>query len=165
MSASSAEMMGFTKRLALICDLIAATIFVSLFVAIVAQTTMRYVFRSPLTLSLEFATLAFIWLTFWVASCMAVNDHIRFDVVSNMFPEQARRLFGIVTNLFFAAVFILGAPAAWDYFQFVETQRTGSMGISQQWAFGPFFIFFAVMPLKMLLNVAVLLSGSWKVRI
>ena len=80
--------------------------FAALFAAIAAQTIMRYVFRDPLTNSLEFATIAFIWLVFWVASCnMSVNDHVRFDIAYNLFPEQVRRLFGIITNLGFAAIF------------------------------------------------------------
>lgn len=159
-------MIGFTKRLIFVFDLIAAAMFGSLFVAIVAQTTMRYVFRSPLTLTLEFATLAFIWLTFWVGSlCLPVNGHIRFDVVTAALPEQVRRLFGIVTNLFFAAVFILAAHATWEYFEFLASQRTGSIGIGQQLAFGPYFIFFVIMPAKMVVNVVVLLSPHWKERI
>jgi TRAP-type C4-dicarboxylate transport system permease small subunit len=159
-------MMVFTKRLTFILDLVAAAMFASLFIAIVAQTTMRYVFRSPLTLTLEFATLAFIWLTFWVASFgLGIRDHIRFDILSNLFPEQVRRLFAIVTNLFFAAIFILAAGATWEYFDFLQNQRTGSLGLSQQWAFGPFFIFFAIMPAKMVLNTIVLLGPGWKERI
>ena len=153
----------FIKHLVIVLDLIAAAIFASLFVAIVAQTTMRYVFNSPLTLTLEFATLAFIWLTFWVASFgLAVKDHISFDVVANLFPEQARRLFAIVTNLFFAVVFLLAAHAHWEYFLFLELTRTGSMNIGHQWAFGPFFIFFAIMPLKLALNAIMLMSPRWK---
>jgi TRAP-type C4-dicarboxylate transport system permease small subunit len=158
-------MMHFARRLTFILDLIAVAMFASLFVAIVAQTIMRYVFRSPLTLSMEFATIAFIWLTFWVASCLAVNDHIRFDIINHLFPDQTKRLFAIVTNLFFAGVFVLGAKANWDYFLFLESQRTGSLSLSHQWAFGPFFIFFAIMPLKMLLNIVVLLTPRWKERI
>jgi TRAP-type C4-dicarboxylate transport system permease small subunit len=158
--------MDFIRRLIFILDLIAVAIFGSLFVAIVAQTTMRYVFRSPLTLTLEFATIAFIWLSFWVASFgLSIQDHIRFDMVSNLFPEQARRLFGILTNLFFAGVFVLAAKANWEYFQFLEIQRTGSMSLSHQWAFGPYFVFFAIMPLKMSLNAIVLMSPGWKERI
>ncbi len=153
----------FIKRLVFVLDLIAAAIFASLFIAIVAQTTMRYVFNSPLTLTLEFATLAFIWLTFWVASFgLAVKDHISFDIVSNLFPEQARRLFAILTNLFFAVVFVLAAQAHWEYFEFLDLTRTGSMNIGHQWAFGPFFIFFAIMPVKLALNAVILMSPRWK---
>ncbi len=159
-------MTDFIKRLTFILDLIAAAMFGSLFIAIVAQTTMRYVFRAPLTVTLEFATVAFIWLTFWVASFgLKINDHIRFDIVSNLFPEQVRRLFAIVTNVFFVVVFILGAYATWEYFDFLKTQHTGTLGVTQQWAFAPYFIFFAVMPAKMALNTIMLLSPRWKERI
>jgi TRAP-type C4-dicarboxylate transport system permease small subunit len=158
--------MIFVKRLVFILDLIAVAIFGSLFIAIVAQTIMRYVFRSPLTLTMEFATIGFIWMTFWVASFgLRINDHLRFDIVSNMFPEQARRLFGIVTNLFFAGVFVLAAQANWEYFEFLAIQRTGSMNLGHQWAFGPYFVFFAIMPLKMTLNAIMLMSPRWKERI
>lgn len=154
------------RRLVFALDLVAAAMFCAMFGTIIAQTTMRYVFRSPLTTSLEFATLAFIWLVFWVASCnLAVNDHVRFDIVYNLLPDQARRVFSIITNLFFALVFVLAARETWSYFQFLETQYTASMTISYQLAFFPYFIFFIVLPAKMLVNVAVLLSPSWRERI
>ena len=159
-------MMLIHRRLMFALDLVAAAMFCAMFATIIAQTTMRYVFRSPLTTSLEFATLAFIWLVFWVASCnLVVNDHVRFDIVYNMLPEQARRVFSIVTNLFFALVFVLAARETWDYFLFLETQYTASMTISYQLAFFPYFIFFIVLPAKMLVNVAVLLSPRWRERI
>ncbi|MGH7004105.1 MAG: TRAP transporter small permease [Alphaproteobacteria bacterium] len=159
-------MMLSYKRLVFLLDLIAAAMFCTMFAAIIAQTTMRYLFRSPLAHSLEFATVAFIWLVFWVASCnLAINDHIRFDIVYNLLPERIRRLFAIITNLGFAVVFILAAHATWEYFLFLETQYTASMAVSYQWAFFTYFIFFVVLPAKMLLNVAALLSPRWKERI
>jgi TRAP-type C4-dicarboxylate transport system permease small subunit len=159
-------MMLSYRRVVFLLDLIAAAMFCTMFAAIIAQTTMRYLFRSPLAHSLEFATIAFIWLVFWVASCnLAINDHIRFDIVYNLLPEPIRRLFGIITNLAFAVVFVLAAPATWEYFLFLETQYTASMATSYQWAFFTYFIFFVILPVKMILNVVALLSPRWKERI
>jgi TRAP-type C4-dicarboxylate transport system permease small subunit len=164
-SARPAGMMLRYRRVVFWLDVIAAAMFCTMFAAIIAQTTMRYLFRSPLAHSLEFATIAFIWLVFWVASCnLAINDHIRFDIVYNLLPDSIRRLFGVITNLTFAVIFVLAAPATWDYLVFLQTQYTASMTISYMWAFFTYFIFFAILPVK-ILNVVALLSPRWQERI
>jgi TRAP-type C4-dicarboxylate transport system permease small subunit len=164
-AASGGAMLSY-RRVAFLLDLAAAAMFCVLFGTIIAQTTMRYVLNAPLTQSLEFATVAFIWLVFWVASCnLSISDHVRFDIVYILFPEQVRRWFSVATNAFFIAIFVMAASETVQYFLFLRTQYTASMAITYQLAFFTYFIFFAVLPARMALNVAWLLSPRWQRRI
>ena len=147
-------------------NVVAGLLFLSIFAILVAQTTMRYVFRAPLTTSQEMATMAFIWLIFWTAACcLKISDHIRFDLIYELVPDWLKRIFMIVCNLLFMAVFVYAARATFDYFLFLERQFTASLRLSYQVAFAPYFLFFFLFPLKLAINVAGLVGPGWKTRL
>jgi C4-dicarboxylate transporter, DctQ subunit len=147
-------------------NLVAGLLFLVIFATIVAQTAMRYVFRSPLTTSQELATLAFIWLIFWtVACCLKINDHIRFDLVYELVPNWTKRLFLITCNLLFLGVFIHAANDTVQFFHFIERQYTASLRLTYQLAFFPYFLFYFLFPMKLALNIAILLGPNWQSRL
>ena len=151
------------KRLIFIADLIGALMFSAIFCAIIAQTIMRYVFRAPLATSLEFATIMFVWLIFWSASFnLSLRDHFRFDVLYNVLPDQVRRVFNIVTCAIFLAIFVYAAKATWEYFLFLRTQTTPSLVWSYQVTFATFFIFCIALPMRLLVNIGMMLSPRWR---
>jgi TRAP-type C4-dicarboxylate transport system permease small subunit len=151
------------KRLVFIADLIGAGMFLAMFCAIIAQTIMRYVFRTPLTTSLEFATIMFVWLIFWAASFnLSLKDHFRFDVLYNALPDQVKRVFNILTSAIFLAIFVGGAKATWEYFLFLELQTTPSLVWSYQIAFSVYFIFFVTLPIRLLVNIGMMFTPRWR---
>ncbi len=151
------------RKIALAADWAAGAMLFVVFAALVAQTTMRYVFGSPLSTSQELATVSFLWLVFWLAgSSIALQHHVRFDIVYNALPEQGRRVTSILVNLFYLAIFVRAMPATLEYFMFLELEKTASLAISYQIAFLPYFIFFAVFPLKIAVTILSLLGRDWR---
>ena len=144
-------------------DYVAGAMLMVIFITLVAQTFMRYVMRSPLSTSQELATIAFLWMVFWAAgTTIRFNEHIRFDILYNTLGPQARRVMSIVANVFYLVVFVWAAKATWGYFVFLETQYTGSLTITYQIAFLPYFIFFIAFPLKILVSIISLFGRDWK---
>lgn len=151
------------RKIALAADWAAGAMLFVVFAALVAQTAMRYVFGSPLSTSQELATIAFLWLVFWLAgSSIALQHHVRFDILYNALPEQGRRVTSILVNLFYLGVFVWAMPATLEYFMFLELEKTASLAISYQIAFLPYFIFFAVFPLKIAVTILSLLGRDWR---
>lgn len=147
-------------------NVVAGLMFLSIFVILVAQTTMRYVFRAPLTTSQELATMAFVWLIFWTAACcLKTTDHIRFDLVHEIMPDWLKRVCIVLCNLLFMGVFVYAARDMLGYFLFLERQFTASLRLSYQIAFAPFFLFFFLFPLKLALNLLGLFGPGWKTRL
>lgn len=144
-------------------DYIAGAMLLVIFLTLIAQTFMRYVLRSPLSTSQELATVAFLWMVFWAAgTTVKFSEHIRFDILYNALGDRWRRWMAVTANLFYLVVFVWAAKATWEYFVFLETQYTGSLVITYQLAFLPYFIFFATFPLKILAAILGLLGRDWK---
>jgi TRAP-type C4-dicarboxylate transport system permease small subunit len=151
------------RTVALAADWVAGAMLFVVFAALLAQTFMRYVMRSPLTTSQELAMIAFIWFVFWLASTtLSLREHVRFDVFYNALPEQGRRVVSILVNLFYLAIFVWGMRATWEYLQFLEFEKTASLAISYQIAFFPYFIFFAVFPIKVAAAILQLFGRDWR---
>jgi TRAP-type C4-dicarboxylate transport system permease small subunit len=151
------------RRASVAVDMIGGLIFLVLFATIIAQTVMRYVFRNPLTTSQELASVAFIWMVFWtIGASLRIADHVRFDLVYEVMPEGLRRACMILCNLLFLGVFVWAIPDTLDYFGFLASQTTASMRLSYQVAFLPYFLFFVLLPLRLALNTALLVSGRWR---
>lgn len=151
------------KTISLAADWAAGAALFVVFVALLAQTFMRYALRAPLSTSQELAMIAFIWFVFWLAgTTISLRDHIRFDVFYNALPDQGRRVASILVNLFYLVIFGWGLRATFEYFQFLEFETTASLTISYQIAFFPYFIFFAVFPLKIVAAILALLRRDWR---
>lgn len=144
-------------------DLAAAAMFATIFVTIIAQTSMRYLFGSPLSTSQELASIAFVWLIFWAAACnLPIREHVTFDIVYNMASPAVKRIFAIVCNLLFLAVFVYALPATWEYFRFLDMQYTASLRLTYQVAFFTYFVFAVAFPLRLAANLARLLGRGWQ---
>lgn len=147
-------------------DLAAGAMFIVIFGAIVAQTAARYIFGSPLANSQELATIAFIWLIFWAIGCnLSLASHVRFDIVYSIAPDVLKRVMTIACNVFFLGVFVAALPDTLAYFEFLKFQFTASMGMTYQIAFFTYFVFAVAFPIKLAVNVALLLSKRWPSRI
>lgn len=154
------------RKIALAADWAAGAMLFVVFVALVAQTFMRYVLNSPLSTSQELATVAFLWLVFWLAgTSLSLQHHVRFDIFYNALPDQGRRATSILVNLFYLGVFAWAMPATWEYFKFLELETTASLVISYQIAFLPYFVFFAAFPLKIAATILGLLGRDWRERL
>ncbi|MBC8790973.1 MAG: TRAP transporter small permease subunit [Alphaproteobacteria bacterium] len=151
------------RKAALAADWAAGAALFVVFAALLAQTVMRYALRSPLSTSQELAMIAFIWFVFWLAgTTISLREHIRFDVFYNALPEQGRRAVSILVNLVYLGIFAWAMRATWEYFQFLEFEKTASLAISYQIAFFPYFIFFAVFPIKIAVAILSLLGRDWR---
>lgn len=151
------------RKAALVADWAAGAALFVVFAALLAQTVMRYALRSPLSTSQEMAMIAFMWFVFWLAgTTISLREHIRFDVFYNLLSEQWQRVTSILVNLFYLAIFVWAMRATWEYFVFLEFEKTASLAISYQIAFFTYFVFFAVFPLKIVLAILHLLGRDWR---
>lgn len=153
----------FIGRLKHISDGLAVAMFALLFVIVVAQVVARYVFNQPFGWSAELASVAFIWVIFWVVSfVLPIRRHVVFDIVYQSLSPGAQRVCSFITSVFFAAIFIATLPKTYEYFVFVGADHTAAMEITYRTAFLPYFIFAVVFPARLILHALRLLGKNWR---
>jgi len=154
------------RKLALAADLAAGAMLFVVAAALLAQTFMRYALRAPLSTSQELAMVAFIWFVFWMAgTTISLREHVRFDVFYNALPDQARRAVSVAVNAFYLVVFAWAMRSTWEYFEFLEFEKTASLSLSYQIAFLTYFVFFVAFPLKIVAATIALFGRGWRDRL
>ena len=72
----------------------------AMFLILLAQVIMRYVFSRPLTWSEEAARFIFVYVSFiGISYAYRQKGHIRMEVVVNLFPQAVRRGLEVLINL------------------------------------------------------------------
>lgn len=120
-------------------------LFVSLFIVFLLQIFFRY-FLVPLTWTLEFILIAFIWITLFGA-CYAQRDnsHIQFTLVYERKIPRTQTWIRIVGNSLVINAFLLALYPSFEYISFMSFKKSSVLKIPMSIAFSPFIIFLIIM--------------------
>ena len=151
-----------SRRLRRGAELAAAALFAAMFGAFVIQVVTRYVLRSPAGWTLEFATLAYVWVVFFAAAFLLRDrEHIAFDMLYHAARPARRRLLAIAQSLVLMATFLIALPGTVDYVSFMSRERTWILQIPFSLAFACFVLFMVMVILRSGLRIWRLLGRDW----
>ena len=129
----------------------------AMFLILVAQVIMRYVFSRPLTWSEEAARFIFVYVNFiGISYAYRQKGHIRMEVVVNLFPQAVRRGLEVLINLGTIALFCYMIPFS---FRFIGIQA----GVKATATHIPMSIVYTALPLGMALSCVRLLISSLRI--
>jgi TRAP-type C4-dicarboxylate transport system permease small subunit len=152
-----------SRRLQRGAELAAAAMFAAMFGAFVIQVVTRYVLRSPAGWTLEFATLAYVWVVFFAAAfVLRDREHIAFDMIYHAVGPAKRRVLAVVQSLTLLVTFLIVLPGTFDYVTFMSRESTWILQIPFSLAFSCFVLFVVMMILRSGLRVWRLLGRDWQ---
>lgn len=129
----------------------------AMFLILLAQVIMRYVFSRPLTWSEEAARFIFVYVSFiGISYAYRQKGHIRMEVVVNLFPQAVRRGLEVLINLGTIALFCYMIPFP---FRFIGIQA----GVKATATHIPMSIVYTALPLGMALSCVRLLISSLRI--
>ena len=129
----------------------------AMFLILLAQVIMRYVFSRPLTWSEEAARFIFVYVSFiGISYAYCQKGHIRMEVVVNLFPQAVRRGLEVLINLGTIALFCYMIPFS---FRFIGIQA----GVKATATHIPMSIVYTALPLGMALSCVRLLISSLRI--
>ena len=129
----------------------------AMFLILLAQVIMRYVFSRPLTWSEEAARFTFVYVSFiGISYAYRQKGHIRMEVVVNLFPQAVRRGLEVLINLGTIALFCYMIPFS---FRFIGIQA----GVKATATHIPMSIVYTALPLGMALSCVRLLISSLRI--
>ena len=129
----------------------------AMFLILLAQVIMRYVFSRPLTWSEEAARFILVYVSFiGISYAYRQKGHIRMEVVVNLFPQAVRRGLEVLINLGTIALFCYMIPFS---FRFIGIQA----GVKATATHIPMSIVYTALPLGMALSCVRLLISSLRI--
>lgn len=129
----------------------------AMFLILLAQVIMRYVFSRPLTWSEEAARFIFVYVSFiGISYAYRQKGHIRMEVVVNLFPQAVRCGLEVLINLGTIALFCYMIPFS---FRFIGIQA----GVKATATHIPMSIVYTALPLGMALSCVRLLISSLRI--
>jgi C4-dicarboxylate transporter, DctQ subunit len=107
-----------------LADNVMAYLMAAMFAVFILQIVTRYLAKyqiaSDFTWTLDFCSSAMVWIIFFGgAFAMAESDHVKFDMIYNLFGPSTKRIVSIFTNLSIAAIFAVSMPAIWKWMSFL----------------------------------------------
>ena len=144
-------------------ELIAALMFALMFTSFLIQIVTRYVLDSPAGWTLEFCTLAYVWIVFFASAfVLREREHIAFDLLYQAAAPGRRRLLALAQSAILAATFLIALPGAFDYVSFMRREKTWVLHIPFDLAFACFLLFMVMVILRSGLRIWRLLGQSWR---
>jgi len=115
--------------------------FALMFVVFIIEIAWRYLVV-PLTWTMEFSLMAFIWTTLFGA-CWALRDdsHVVFGLVYDSVGPQAQRLIRIAGNGLMFIAFCIALYPSWKFVAFMGFKKADVMQISMSLVFSPYIAF------------------------
>jgi TRAP-type C4-dicarboxylate transport system permease small subunit len=152
-----------SRRLRRGAEFVAAAMFAAMFGAFLVQILTRYVLRSPAGWTLEFCTLAYVWIVFFAAAfILHGRDHIAFDMLYHAAGRGKRRVLALLQSLILAITFLIALPGALDYVTFMSREKTWILQIPFSLAFACFILFMVMVILRSALRIWRLLGQGWQ---
>ena len=129
----------------------------AMFLILLAQVIMRYVFSRPLTWSEEAARFIFVYVSFiGISYAYRQKGHIRMEVVVNLFPQAVRRGLEVLINLGTIALFCYMIPFSFRFIGIQAGEKATATHI-------PMSIVYTALPLGMALSCVRLLISSLRI--
>lgn len=97
-----------------------AVMFCTFILQILTRYLAKYQIASDFTWTLDLCSSSMVWIIFFGgAFALAESEHVKFDMIYNLFGPPARRIIMIFTNLSIAAIFAVSLPAIWKWMAFL----------------------------------------------
>jgi TRAP-type C4-dicarboxylate transport system permease small subunit len=152
-----------SRRLRRGAELVAAAMFAAMFGAFLIQIVTRYVLRSPAGWTLEFCTLAYVWIVFFASAFILQDrDHIAFDMLYQAAGRGRRRILALLQSLILTITLLIALPGALDYVTFMSREKTWILQIPFSLAFACFILFMVMVILRSALRICRLLGRGWQ---
>ena len=145
--------------------IVSALLLASVFGVFLLQIAFRYVLLMPVGWTVEWVTIAWVWvILFGAAFALRDGELLRLDVVYLAVSPGVRRVFDVITGLVCAGVLAWTLPKCLDYVQFMRIERTAYLRWPFHWVFAVYVPFALAMILRCLWQVARALVPSLGVR-
>lgn len=132
-----------------------------MFAAFIIQIASRYLFNAPTDWTYEIILITWVWLVFWGAAFLLKDeDHVKFDVLYNLGSEKTRRVLSLIVAVSLSAIFLISAPATWDFISFKAIRSSDVLGIRMDLIFGVYLLFLAGTIVHYLLRAFRLMRGD-----
>ena len=116
---------SLTARLQRWADLLGAALFAAMFLSLVFQVVLRFVFGKPAAWTEELATIAYVWVIFWgCAFSVPLAAHVAVDFIVPRFSPPVRRALYALGLTALAGLFLWALPGVADYLRFMLRERT-----------------------------------------
>jgi len=115
--------------------------FALMFVVFIIEIAYRYLIV-PLTWTMEFSLMAFLWTTL-LGACWALRDdsHVVFGLVYDSVGPKAQRIIRIAGNGLLFVAFCIALYPSWKYVAFMGFKKADVMQISMSVVFSPYIGF------------------------
>lgn len=134
---------------------LAALLLASVFGVFLLQIVFRYVLVMPVGWTVEWVTIAWVWvILFGAGFALRDGDLIRLDVLYLAVPPGVRRVFDVITGLVCAGILAWTLPKCLDYVQFMRIERTAYLRWPFHWVFAVYVPFALAMITRCLWQVA-----------
>ena len=135
--------------------IVSALLLASVFGVFLLQIGFRYVLLMPVGWTVEWVTIAWVWvILFGAAFALRDGDLIRLDVVYLAVPPGVRRVFDVISGLICAGVLAWTLPKCLEYVQFMRIERTAYLRWPFHWVFAVYVPFALAMITRCLWQVA-----------
>jgi TRAP-type C4-dicarboxylate transport system permease small subunit len=135
---------GIVRWLHRRADDVAVVLIATMFASFLLQIAFRYVLNQPLGWTEEVTVLCWVWLVLWGASFVVADaDEVRFDIVYNVVPAPARRVFTIVSSVALGVLMALSLPATWHYVAFMRREHSAYLGMRFDFLYSIYVVFAA----------------------
>jgi len=130
-----------------------AALFAAMFLSLVLQVVLRFVFGKPAAWTEELATIAYVWVIFWgCAFSVPLAAHVAVDFIVPRFSPPVRRALHALGLAALAGLFLWALPGIADYLRFMLRERTPVLDL-------PFGIVYSVFLAAALMVVLRCLAG------
>lgn len=140
---------------------VAAGLLGAMFLAFMIQIVFRYVLNYPLGWTLEACLTFWLWGVFWTAGFnLEERDHVKFDVLYQVFRERTRRVLALVSALAVAVAFAAALPATIDYITFYSIKSSATLGLRLDFVFSVYGVFAVAVVVRYGLRAWLLARGG-----
>ena len=111
-----------------------------MFLSLVLQVILRFVFGAPAAWTEELATIAYLWVIFWgTAFSVPLVAHVAVDFIVPRFAPPVRRMLYALGLAALAACFLWALPGIADYLRFMLRERTPVLDLPLGLVYSVFF--------------------------
>lgn len=144
-----------------LAEAFSATLLLVLFLTFLLQIFSRYVLTNPLSWTLELCLILWVWIIFW-GNAFIVNtkQHVRFDLIYQAAPTPLRRCLALGSAIAIILGLTISLYPTWDYIDFMQIQKSASLGISFQMVFSVYLIFLVAIAVSYCRRALLILTGK-----
>jgi TRAP-type C4-dicarboxylate transport system permease small subunit len=138
----ASRLQRLTVTLHRFAEAVAALLMAVIFVAFMAQITLRYLFNWPVGWTTELSLACWLWLVLWGAA-FVLKDHedIRIDLFADRASRPTRRVVGAIGAVSLIVLFGMSLPATWSYVTFMKVEKSSYLGVRMDVMYSIYVVF------------------------